>query len=143
MKTKYYGIFDVCYDTRYGKENLALRKVQLAARAVEKPHDTWGDRSKKVWEDRFCYEIKATLQSMRDAYNYDRKLSRCHRFKTVYFIHETDKDGWFLPNKKETEAAMKLLEERKRKTEEAEKQKQENDINVTVSVDNSHLSVIL
>ena len=113
MSKKFYGIFDVCYDTYGGKEDQERKKTWITVRSIQNPHDCWNDRARKVYDDRSCNEIKCALISCRQAYAYDRKFSRCHRFKTVYFIHECDEHGWWVPNKKEIEAAKILIEKNK------------------------------
>ena len=116
---KYYGIFDACYDT-YQKDGLARAKTWIAVRAIETPHEFFTERSGHVYKDRSCDAIKCEVIGMRQVYANDRKRSRCHRFKTQFFIHECDEEGWFLPTKKETEAAKQLIAWRDAKKAEAE-----------------------
>lgn len=116
---KYYGVFDVCYDS-WHKETFDRNKTWIAVRAIEDPRGTLSDKSiSKVCTDRSCDEIKCSLISYRQQYKYDDQYRRCHRFRTKYFVHECDKDGFFLPNKREIQAAQELIVQRDSKVAEA------------------------
>ena len=104
---KYYGIFDVCYDT-YSKNNFDVKKLHLIQDAVNNPDTTYFGRSSVVFDSRTGNDIKCAIIHKRQMYEYDRKYSRCHRFKTKYFIHETYKNGLLKPSKKELEAVAEL-----------------------------------
>lgn len=115
---KYYGIFKVCVDSREGKDALRNKKTRLFADYLE---DVKKERqlvfssfyrSEKVFEDRSGNEIKCALIRLRQLEAYDDKFSLCHRYKTRYFVHETDEYGWLKLSKKETAEAQALLGQR-------------------------------
>lgn len=115
---KHYGIFDVCIDTRQGKDALRNKKISFFADYLEDvkkdQHRLFSTLFKagQVFEDRSGNEIKCALITLRQIDAYDDKYRRSHRFKTKYFIHETDELGWLKLSKKETADAQALLEQR-------------------------------
>ena len=122
---KFYGIFNVCIDRRDGKNALQNKKDDLYVRLIEetkkeKP-DPWSIRAPAVYESRSCQAITNTLYQQRSLEAYDDKFRRTHRFKTCYFIHETDENGWLKLSKREQDTALAVLKRRK----EAEKKAKE------------------
>ena len=115
---KYYGIFKVCIDTRLGKDAFRNKKIGLFADYLDDMkkdrHLVFSSfyRAKPVFEDKSGNEIKCDLIRLRQLEAYDDKFSLCHRYKTRYFVHETNEYGWLKLSKKETAEAQALLEQR-------------------------------
>ena len=109
---KFYGIFEVCIDSRQGKDALNIKKTSLYAQLLEEMKkempDPWSIRASTVYESRNCQAITNTLYQQRNLEAYDDKYRRSHRFKMKYFIHETDEKGWLKLSKKEQAAAEDL-----------------------------------
>jgi len=110
---KYYGIFDVCYDTR-SKGNDRVKKLWMVRHVLEKgkndePYPLFFETSKHIYTDRSGDDIKRDIYNARRMYEYGRQYSRCHRFKTKYFIHETDSYGVYKPTKKEIAEAAEYF----------------------------------
>lgn len=116
---KYYGIFKVCIDSRQGKDALRNKKTSLFADFLEDvkkdQHRLFSTffKAERIFEDRNGNEIKCALITLRQLDAYDDKYRRSHRFKTRYFIHETDEYGWLKLSKKEIAEAQALLEKRR------------------------------
>ena len=126
---KYYGIFEVCIDSYQGKDALKNKKMSLYADYLQEMKkdqpSPWFIRAKKVYEDRTGNEIQCALINLRQLDAYDDKYRRCHRFKTKYFIHETDELGWLKLSKKEQAEAEALVQKREDAEKEAEAKKSE------------------
>jgi len=116
---KHYGIFEVCIDSYQGKDALKNKKTSLYAdylQEMKKEHPSpWFIRVKEVYEDRSGNEIQCALIRLRQLEAYDDKYRRSHRFKTKYFIHETDEQGWLKLSKREFLEASALLKAREEK----------------------------
>lgn len=121
---KYYGIFEVCIDSYQGKDALKNKKTSLYADYLQEMKkdcpSPWSIRAKKVYEDKTGNEIHCTLINLRQRYAYDDKYRLCHRFRTKYFIHETDELGWLKLSKKEQAEAEALVQKREIAEKEAE-----------------------
>ena len=126
---KYYGIFEVCIDSYQGKDALKNKKISLYADYLEEMKkdrpSQWGIRAKKVYDDRTGNEIQCALINLRRLDAYDDKYRRSHRFKTKYFIHETDELGWLKLSKKEQAEAEALVQKRENTEKEANAKKSE------------------
>lgn len=113
---KHYGIFGVCIDTRQGKDALKNKKISFFADYLEemkRDHPLASFyRVKQVYDNRTGNTIQCTLRCLREAEAYENSRSLSYRFKTKYFIHETDELGWLKLSKKETADAQALLEQR-------------------------------
>lgn len=121
---KYYGIFEVCIDSYQGKDALKNKKTSLYAdylQEMKKDYPSpWSIRAKDVYEGKTGNEIQCVLFNLRQRDAYDEKHCLCHRFRTKYFIHETDELGWLKLSKKEQAEAEALVQKREIAEKEAE-----------------------
>jgi len=119
--TKWYGIFDVCIDGRQA-DSFAIKKTRLVMKLLEEMAagrpSPWFIKAKKVYPSRTHNELQQCLRTLRECDRQEDKLRLSHRFRTKYFIHETDEEGWLKPSR----AEMKAAEALKARDEEAEEE---------------------
>ena len=65
-----------------------------------------------IRESRDHYDLTSLVQVWRREEAYQDKLSRCHMFKTRWFIHQCTEDGILVPSKLELKQAVEWARER-------------------------------
>lgn len=105
--TRYYGIFDVCVDSRQ-RDSFRRKKLLLVKRLIDHPGEPWFVKAKKVYESRDDVELRSCLQALRQSEQEENRLRLSHRFETRYFIHETDALGWLKPSRRELFEASQI-----------------------------------
>ena len=110
---KNFGMYTLCYDTaKWTPKQFKLLRIwtafcnksdtrPLIEKAGQLQTYQYGDGREKIME---------AAKGWRIGYAYDRKFSRCHRFKTFCVVHECDGDGIWKPTKKELEEAEQFHE---------------------------------
>jgi hypothetical protein len=106
---KKYGMFTICYDTSKWKP-AQYKKLQIWTQFCtdHEPGAVTQLQTSDISDDK--EKMKDGARGWRLNYAYDRKFSRCHRFKTFCVIHECDDDGLWKPTTREIEEA-KLFHE--------------------------------
>lgn len=106
MSQRFYGIFKLVYDS-WTKDGRKRAKLQLLKDANEaKPDDVFVKSHFKLAADRSS--LANTLSLMRRAEAASLKYFRGpRRFKTAFFIHETDEKGYLIPTKADLNALSK------------------------------------
>lgn len=110
---KYYGVYRFTAKAWAHKEHLLSMIYYEFIKNDQNSSDFVAMNKTQLANSRKDENLKAFLQSWRGWYKYDRQTARCHIFSTKFMIHECDKDGVWIPTKKELEDAKNFMENRK------------------------------
>ena len=107
---KYYGVFRFTARAWQHKENLLGQIYYEFIKRDGHNSDFIAMNQTKLANSRSDKNLKEYLQSWKEWYKVDRQTARCQTFSTKFMIHECDKNGIWIPTKKELEDARKLCE---------------------------------
>ena len=107
---KYYGVFKFTAKSYEHKEHFLWCIHQLFVKK-DICYSLEAMNKKQLANSKDDFGLKLFLQSWKDKYKSERRLSLSHTYSTKYVIHECDENGIWVAFKKEINDAKKMYGE--------------------------------